>query len=244
MTKRETIEAKLFQLGFGSRRECRNLVRDSMVSIDGTAIDDPYAPFPVGEATLEVNGEIVPLNTQIYAVLHKPAGYECSHSPTHNPSVYELFPQRWIHMDLNSAGRLDADTTGLLIFSNNGQFIHHLESPRKELGKTYEFRTEEPLSKTQFGSLRGGVNLRGEKGVFKPVFIEALEDGWIRMQISEGKYHQVKRMVAAVKGILTELRRIAIGDLKLTPEWEPGTWREMTAADFAAVGYEFKEKRA
>jgi 16S rRNA pseudouridine516 synthase len=84
--------------------------------------------------------------------------------------------------------------------------------------------------------LRGGVNLRGEKGVFKPLTLDAIADGWVRMQIKEGKYHQVKRMLAAVRGRVAQLRRVAIGDLQLTADWEPGVWREMTAEDFTSLG--------
>lgn len=237
MTKRDTIEARLHQLGLGSRKDCRNLVRDKLVSLDGVIPDDAYAPFPAEVKVLEVNGEEIPQIREIFAVLNKPEGYECSHSPQSHPSVYELLPPRWSSMEVNSAGRLDVDTTGLIIFSNLGTFIHHLESPRKELSKTYELLPEVPLDKTQFGSLRGGVNLRGEKGVFKPLSLEQLENGWIRMQIKEGRYHQVKRMLAAVKGRVAQLRRIAIGDLKLTDDWEPGTWRYLTAEDFQAIGY-------
>lgn len=237
MTKRDTIEARLFQLGLGSRKECRNLVRDGMVALDGVIVGDAYAPFPAEVQVLEVNGEIIPQMVHIYAILHKPAGYECSHSPDNHPSVYELLPPRWSSMDVQSAGRLDVDTSGLLVFSNVGHFIHHLESPRKELSKTYEVLPEVPLDKSQFGSLRGGVNLRGEKGVFKPLSLEQLENGWLRMQIKEGKYHQVKRMLAAVKGRVQELRRIAIGDLRLQDSWEPGTWRFLDAEDFLALGY-------
>ena len=236
MTKRDTVEARLFQLGLGTRKECRNLVRGAMVRLDGEVCKDAYAEYPTDCKLLEVNDEEISQNTEIYAVLHKPVGYECSHQPLHHPSVYELVPGRWSNMGVQSCGRLDVDTSGVLVFSNMGPFVHQLESPRKEINKTYEFHTEEPLNKTQFGSLRGGVNLRGEKGVFKPVSIEQLEDGWIRMQIREGKYHQVKRMVAAVKGKLENLRRIAIGDLALTPDWEPGTWRELTPADWTALG--------
>lgn len=237
MTKRDTIEARLFQLGLGSRKECRNLVRDKMISLDGVVPDDAYAPFPADVKVLEVNGEVIPQDREIYAVLHKPEGYECSHSPQNYPSVYELLPARWSNMEVQSAGRLDVDTTGVLVFSNVGTFIHHLESPRKEICKTYDILPEIPLDKTQFGSLRGGVNLRGEKGVFKPASIEQLENGWIRMQIKEGKYHQVKRMLAAVKGRVHQLRRIAIGDLQLDETLESGTWRYLTPADFIALGF-------
>lgn len=236
MTKRDTIEAHLFRLGLGSRRECRNLVRDHLVFIDDVECKDEYASFPATAQNLSVNGEEIPLQTELYVVMHKPEGYECSHTPQSHPSVYDLLPVRWSGMEIQSCGRLDVDTTGLLVFSNMGTFVHNLESPRKELSKTYEFITEEPLDKSQLGMLRGGVNLRGEKGVFKPISLEPIEDGWVRMQIKEGKYHQVKRMLAAVRGRVARLRRVAIGELQLTADFEPGTWREMTAEDFVALG--------
>lgn len=180
MTKRDTIEARLFQLGLGSRKECRNLVRNGLVELDGVIPEDAYEAFPEPCVRLIVNGEEIPQERDIYVILNKPEGYECSHKPALHPSVYELLPTRWSYMDVHSAGRLDVDTTGLLLFSNNGKFIHHLESPRKALGKTYEILPEEPLNKSQFGSLRGGVNLRGEKGVFKPVSIEQQSLSWDR----------------------------------------------------------------
>ncbi len=237
MTKRDTIEARLHRLGLGSRKECRGLVRNGFVEIDGLVAADAYAPFPADAKQLLVNGEEIPLETDIYVIMNKPEGYECSHDPSHHASVYELLPDRWSRMEVQSAGRLDVDTTGLLIFTNSGEFIHHLESPRKELGKTYEIFPEEPLNASQMGMLRGGVNLKGEKGVFKPVSLEAIEDGWIRMEIREGKYHQVKRMLAAVKARVAKLRRVAIGELKLDADWEEGSWRELSADDFAKLGW-------
>ena len=240
MTKRDTIEAKLFHLGLGNRRECKGFVRDGLVSIDGEVVEDCFAPFPADAKKLEVNGEVVDTETNILAVLHKPEGYECSHHPTDHASVYELLPPRWMNMDVNTAGRLDVDTSGVLIFSNDGDFIHHLESPRKQLPKTYEFSTWDPFTDQQFSLLRKGVNLKGEKGVFAPVSLERIEDGWVRMQIREGKYHQVKRMVAAVGNKVSALRRVAVGDLALTADWEPGTWRMLTAADLRALQWERK----
>ncbi|HSQ41545.1 MAG TPA: pseudouridine synthase [Fibrobacteraceae bacterium] len=235
MTKRDSLETKLFLLGLGSRRECRNLIRNGLVRLDDELWEEPLAPIPVAAKKLEVNGEPISLQTRVYTILHKPAGYECSHQADRYPTVYDLLPPRWNRMGVQSAGRLDVDTSGLLILSNDGNFVHHLESPRHELGKTYEILPEAQLDKGQFNSLRAGVNLRGEKGLFQPVCLEALPDGWLRMEIREGKYHQVKRMLAAVRGRVKELRRVAIGSLILTPEWKSGVWRELTTKDFAAL---------
>ena len=141
-----------------------------------------------------VAGESVEVHTELYIALHKPPRYECSHYPQQNESVIALFPPRFIKMALNSAGRLDLDTTGLILFSTNGQFIHHIESPRRGLTKTYEVELSEEVKTSQLEDLRAGMMLKGEKQALVPQSVKQLNSHKIELQISEGRYHQVKRM--------------------------------------------------
>lgn len=231
MTKRKTLEAILFRLGFGNRRECRRLVREGWVSLQGTVCDDPFAEVDCECTSLSVGGEEVPLIFDLYLVMHKPDNLECSHRPGFHGSVYSLFPERYVHMGLQSAGRLDVDTTGLLLFSNDGQFIHHVESPRKGLHKCYWVDCLEKISNESLEHLRSGVLLYGEKKSLVPLDVKQVSETQIHLLIGEGRYHQVKRMLAAVGCKVSRLHRHSVGDLILDASLKPGDWRMLTPAE-------------
>jgi len=159
----------------------------------------------------------------IYIKLHKPFGYECSHSPTSHESVFALFPHELVKNGLQCAGRLDYDTTGLLLLSNDGQFIHKIEHPKKGFAKTYIATLAKPLTEEMQKKLLAGVELRGEKGHYAALELKFVTDNTAEITIKGGVYHQVKRMFAAVGNKVIALHRSKIGEYELG-ELKIGEW--------------------
>ncbi len=228
-----TVERLLSRLGFGSRKECRGLVRDGLVEVPGRTVEDPFEELSERPETIFVNGESVPTREEFYVMMNKPCGLECSHKPRDHESVFERFPARMIEMGLNCVGRLDADSHGLLLFSNQGQFIHRVESPKKGMLKTYVARLARPITEAQIRLLKEGVQLKGEKKPFVARELETVSEREIRISIAEGVYHEVRRMLAAVSNHVEDLERVSIGSVELDPALEPGNWRFLTAEEIA-----------
>ena len=175
-------------------------------------------------------------HAKAYVMLHKPAGTECSHKPGTWPSVYSLLPAplrqrptKGALQGVQAIGRLDQDTTGLLLLSDDGQFIHRMASPRHHVPKVYEARLKHPLHERQIERLLAGVVLDDDPAPVRAAAAEAIESLRLRLTLTQGKYHQVKRMLAAVGNRVEALHRIAIGELALPPDLEPGQWRWLTA---------------
>ncbi|SCK13415.1 pseudouridine synthase [Vogesella sp. LIG4] len=228
----------LQQQGFGSRKECRQLIDYGLVAVDGETIDDWRAPVePAAIRQLTVDGEDWPLLTlPLYLLLHKPANFETSHKPIHHPSVYRLLPPQLNNLGISAVGRLDVDTTGLLLFSSDGQFVHALTSPKKQVPKLYRVTTKHPVSAELLQRLRDGVLLHDENETLAADSAEQVADCVLDMAITQGKYHQVKRMVAAAGNRVEQLHRLALGAVTLG-ELPPGQWRHLTAAELAALGF-------
>ncbi|NDV11273.1 pseudouridine synthase [Crenobacter caeni] len=227
----------LHQQGFGSRKECRQLVEYGLVELSGSACDDWRLDVdPAALSGLVVDGEPwTPLTGPLYLLLNKPAGYETSHKPMHNPTVYGLLPWQFVNRGVSAVGRLDVDTTGLLLFSSDGQFVHALTSPKRHVPKCYLATVKHPLTDAQLNALRAGVYLKDDDE--RVVADEAVADDahTLRLTISQGKYHQVKRMVAAAGNRVTALHRVSLGALRLD-DLPEGQWRHLTGEELAALG--------
>ena len=226
-----TVERLLSRLGFGTRKNCRALVRSGLVKIAGRIVEDPFEELSEKPATITVNDEEISTVEELYLMLNKPCGLECSHQPRDHESVFSIFPERFLEMELNCIGRLDADTHGLLLFSNQGQFIHRVESPKKGMLKTYEAKIARPITDGQIRLLKEGVQLKGEKKPFIARELEKVSETVVRISIAEGIYHEVRRMFAAVSNHVEDLERISIGEVKLDPQLKLGEWRFLTAEE-------------
>lgn len=228
----------LQQQGFGGRKACRELVDYGLVELDGVPASDwRMAVEPAAIRTLCVDGEPWPvLALPCYLMLHKPAGYETSHQPQHHLSVYRLLPWQFANLGISAVGRLDVDTTGLLLFSTDGQFVHSLSSPRKVIPKCYQVTTRHAVTPQLLQQLRDGVLLHDESAPLAATQVEQLDAHRFNMSITQGKYHQVKRMVAAAGNRVEQLHRIAMGELALGNLAE-GQWRLLDAAELALLGY-------
>ncbi len=222
-----TLERLLAGIGFGSRKEARGLVRMGLVELDGKVLEDPFMEFAERPETITVNGEEVPTVEKLYVMLHKPLDVECSHNARDHRSVFELLPDRFTAMGIQSVGRLDADSEGLLLLSNQGDFIHRVESPKKGLLKHYKVTLACEFTDAQREELLKGVMLKGERREVVAREIETDGESVI-IAIGEGLYHQVRRMFAAVGNHVETLERISIGNLKLDPTLGRGGWRFLT----------------
>jgi 16S rRNA pseudouridine516 synthase len=223
-----SLEKILFSQGFGTRRYCSQMVLADLVKVNGQTIDDPDELVATDHLTLEVEGQIWEYHEKAYIVFHKPANYECSHKTKHHPSIYSLLPTQLIERGVQCVGRLDQDTTGLLLISDDGQFIHQMTSPKKNIGKVYEIVTASPVSQKQIDHLLNGVVLddNPEPCFAKECFQE--DEKKLTMTIVEGRYHQVKRMLAAVGNHVEQLHRRAIGKFHLPEDLQKGDWRWLT----------------
>jgi 16S rRNA pseudouridine516 synthase len=220
----------LFSQGFGTRRECEALLRRGAVAIGGQAQTDPAATPPLEGLVLRVDGVEFPYHEKALLLLHKPAGYECSQKPTAWPSVLELLPEPLRRRGVQPVGRLDQDTTGLLLLTDDGQTLHRLTSPKRHVAKVYEVELAEPAPETALQQLRDGVVLNDDPEPVRAAAVEATGPLALRLTLTEGKYHQVKRMLAAVGNRVTKLHRSRFGSIALPAGLAAGQWRWLDAA--------------
>lgn len=235
------LERLLHAQGFGSRKECRALIRAGLVSVAGTPCEDPQADFDPGSQDgspgLEFCVGEAPwrFRAQAYVVLHKPAGYECSHKPTFHPSIFTLLPPQLLTRGVQCVGRLDQDTTGLLLLSDDGQFIHQWSSGKKRTPKVYEVTLKHAVGEDFVLQLLAGVELHDEPAPIAAAACELTSPTTLRLTICEGKYHQVKRMIGAAGNRVEALHRSRVGGLDLDAALAPGQWRWLEAADLAQL---------
>lgn len=225
------LERILQKHGFGTRKACRGLVRHERVSINGAICDDPFAEIPTENLIFTVDGVDWPFLEAATLVLHKPAGYECSRKPQHHLGVLELIPPPLRERGVQPIGRLDEDTTGMLLITDDGQLNHVLSSGKRKVPKVYLATTKHPLEQAQIEQLLAGVLLNDEPEPIAAAAAEIVEPHLLRLTLTEGKYHQVKRMVAAVSNRVEALHREQIGGFKLPADLKPGEWRWLSAVD-------------
>jgi 16S rRNA pseudouridine516 synthase len=217
--------------GFGSRKGCIARVRAGSVAVNGVVCDDPEAEVSPAGLELTLDGETWTYRERAYILLHKPAGYECSHHPSHHHSVFSLLPPVAVARGVQCVGRLDQDTTGLLLFSDDGQFIHRMISPKKGVAKVYRALCDAPIADATLAALSEGVLLSDEPAPIAALACARLDDYTLRLTLAEGKYHQVKRMIVAAGNHVVHLHREAIGDYALPEGLAPGAWCWLEAAD-------------
>lgn len=236
------LEQILFSQGFGSRKLCRQLIANGAVAVDGNVCTDDAAEWELsglpdaGAFEFSVEGVRWQYHARAYLMLHKPAGYECSQKPKSHPSVYSLLPAPLRTRDVQAVGRLDQDTTGLLLFSDDGQYIHRMTSPKHEVPKVYEVTASEAISAEQVARLIAGVVLDDSPEPVRAVACELVAPLALRLTLKSGKYHQVKRMLAAVGNHVERLHRSRIGQLDMPHDLAPGQWRWLDAQQLRLAG--------
>ena len=236
------LEDILYTQGFGTRRVCAGLVQQGHVRVRGQPVDDSGEAFDPQDLAFEVMGQPWHFHDKAYLMLHKPAGTECSQKPSTWPSIYTLLPaplrqrpQKGAVQGVQAVGRLDQDTTGLLLLTDDGKFIHRMSSPRHHVPKVYEVTVKHAVDERQVQRLLEGVVLEDDPQPVRAAACEASGTHALRLTLLEGKYHQVKRMVAAVGNRVEALHRSRIGRLSLPEDLAPGQWRWLSPADLALL---------
>lgn len=231
----ERLDKILANTGRWSRKEARELVRAGRVAVDGVtaqAADGKYDPA----ARFEVDGETVSGERLVYLMLHKPAGLVSATEDPRQPTVLELLPQHLRRVGLFPAGRLDKDTEGLLLLTNDGPLAHALLAPGRHVDKVYYVEVDGRLNQQDRRAFQAGVTL-ADGTVCQPADLTVLDppsQGLVTLR--EGKYHQVKRMLAARGKPVTYLKRLSMGPLTLDPALPAGAWRPLTPEEKASLG--------
>jgi 16S rRNA pseudouridine516 synthase len=235
----------LYSQGFGTRRVCAGLVQHGWVevacvepSVPFTSCTDASLELDTTDLRLRVQGVEWPYHAKAYVMLHKPAGTECSQKPSTYPSIYTLLPAPLRQRPCKSAiqgvqavGRLDQDTTGLLLLSDDGHFIHRMSSPKKHVPKVYRVTTKHPVDDPQITKLMSGVVLDDDPKPVRAAACMVVDSHRLDLTLTEGKYHQVKRMLAAVGNRVEALHRSRIGTLDLPSDLAPGQWKWLSDED-------------
>lgn len=234
------LDRLLANLGYGSRREVADLVRHKQVELDGVVLKDAGARIAVTPDLPErmtVVGKPVDPPAPLTLVMHKPLGVVCSHKES-GASVYELLPRRWrARMPaLSTIGRLDKDTSGLLLLTDDGPFLHRVIAPKSHVAKRYIVGLDRPLEGGEAELFAAGtLMLESETEPLAPAVLEPRGPKEAALTITEGRYHQVRRMFAAVGNHVVALKRDRIGALDLPADLEPGAWRRITPEEQAAI---------
>jgi 16S rRNA pseudouridine516 synthase len=234
------LDRLLANLGYGSRREVTDLVARKQVVLDGVVVKDAGARIAIAANLAErmtVSGQPLDPPAPLTILMHKPLGVVCSHREA-GRSVYELLPARWRARipALSTIGRLDKETSGLLLITDDGPFLHRVISPKSKIAKRYLATLDRPLEGHEAEAFAAGtLMLEGETDPLAPAVLEPTGPNTASLTITEGRYHQVRRMFAAVGNHVTALHRDRIGGLVLPADLEPGAWRILSADEQAAI---------
>ena len=240
---KERLDKLLAHEGFGSRKDIRKLLRNCEVLVNGSRTYDPATQVDAENDTISVDGEEINLHKNLYLMMNKPRHYVCSTKEGDHETVFDLLDDSlrtpYLQDKLHLVGRLDMDTEGLLLFTTDGELTHRLISPKSHISKTYLCGLEH----TETAEHQIAITAKFENGIkvgpedneqgftAQPAQITWLNDKTAHLTIYEGKYHQVKRMFAAVGNKIVYLKRISMGQLKLDEELELGEYKELTDDD-------------
>jgi 16S rRNA pseudouridine516 synthase len=214
----------LFTQGFGTRAQCAAILAAGDVRHEARTVADGDALVDTEGLHFEVGGQRWPYHERALVLLHKPAGFECSRRPGHHPSVLTLLPAPLQRRGVQPVGRLDADTTGALLLTDDGALLHRLTHPKHHVAKVYLATTRHPVDARTAQRLCEGVVLRDDPAPARAAVCEAIDNHTLRMTLTDGRYHQVKRMVAAVGNRCEALHREAFGRWTLPSGLEPRQW--------------------
>ena len=243
----ERIDKLLSHEGFGSRKEIRKVLHKCEVLLNGLRVTDPGTQFDVDKDILTIDGEQIDFHKNIYLMMNKPQDAVCSTKEGEKQTVFDLledgYRSPYFIDKLHTIGRLDIDTEGLLIFTTDGELTHRLISPKTHISKTYycELEHEETVEHQQeiTRQFEQGIEIppehMDEGFTAQPAFIKWQSPDKALLTIYEGKYHQVKRMFAAVGNKITFLKRVSIGELELDPKLELGEYRLLTEEEIALL---------
>lgn len=235
------LDRLLANLGYGSRKEVQGLIQSGRVVLDGEAERDPeqrvYVKADLAQRMTVAGAPLDPPPGLLVLMMHKPLGVTCSHKEQ-GALVYSLLPDRWRRRDpaISTVGRLDKETSGLLLMTDDGALLHRIISPKSHVPKRYHVVLDRPLAGSEAAILAAGtLMLEGEDKPLLPVAMDVLGPKEAHVILDEGRYHQVRRMFAALGNHVTALHRDRVGALDLPADLEPGAFRLLGEADLAAI---------
>ena len=233
----ERLDKILASQGTLSRRDVKDLIRKGLVTVNGVVVKDSSQKIDENKDVVFFNGEELTLKKHIYIMLNKPQGVDSASESEQEETVVDLVPDSLYRKGLFPAGRLDKDTTGFVLITDDGDFAHKILSPKNHIFKTYIAGLEHSLGNAEIEVLENGITL-GDGTVLKEAKVEIIEDGdkpFVKIMICEGKYHQVKRMFAAAGNKVISLHRSKMGSLELDSTLKPGECREITMEELLLV---------
>lgn len=233
----ERIDKILASQGTLSRRDVKEMIKKGRVTLNGNVIKDSAVKIDINTDTIKVDGEIVVLKKHIYIMMNKPQGVVSASDSDTDKTVVDLVPDELFKKGLFPAGRLDKDTTGFVLITDDGDFAHKILSPKNHIFKTYIARLEHELSADDIKMLESGITL-ADGTTLKEAKVEIVEQGEnpvVKIMICEGKYHQVKRMFAAAGNKVVALHRSKMGELELDSGLKSGECREITAEELEKI---------
>ena len=221
------LDKLISDTGECSRSQARERIRAGRVTLDGVPETDPGRRIDPDAVIVAVDGTAIADREHLYVMLHKPSGVLTATRDPRKPTVLDGMPEAWKRRGLFPVGRLDKDTTGLLILTDDGAFAHRVISPKSHVPKLYEALVEGTPTAEDAAAFREGVVLKDGTRCL-PAVLEDLGGGLVRVEVFEGKYHQIKRMLGSRQLPVKELRRLRIGRLWLDPALAPGEYRRLT----------------
>ena len=234
------VDKLLSSMGYGSRSQMAQLAKAGGIRLDAARLSDVTKRIPVTPdlpARMTIDGEALDPVAGLVILLNKPLGMTCSHKED-GPLVYDILPERWKRRDpaISTIGRLDKQTSGLLLMTDDGDLLHRVISPRRHVKKTYRARLARPLGGSEADLFASGqLMLEGEDKPLAPAELEVISDTEALLAVTEGRYHQVRRMFAATGNHVEDLHRERLGGLSLPDGMAPGQWKLLSAEEIALI---------
>ncbi|MGC7675993.1 pseudouridine synthase [Staphylococcus epidermidis] len=223
------LDKFLANMGVGTRSEVKQLLKKGSVKVNQNIVKLPKLHVNPNSDEIMVNDEVVSYIDKVYIMLNKPKGYISATEDEVYPTIIDLIPE-YAHLNIFPVGRLDKDTEGLLLVTNDGQFNHEVMNPNKHVSKTYEVYSKHPITQFDIDKFKSGIEL--SDGKLKPAILKKVDNYVSHVTIYEGKYHQVKRMFHSIENEVLELKRIKIAQLELDHNLDLGSYRLLTQIDF------------
>ena len=227
------IDKIISEQTYYTRKEIKKLISQGKIYANGEQVKRPESKYDETSISIKINGEEIEIKKHIYLLLNKPKGYISSTEIKLQKTVLDLVPEKYKNRNLFPAGRLDKDTTGLMLITDDGEFAHNILSPRKHVKKEYEVTIDIPVTETMVNGFKEGVNLND--GECKSADLEITGEYTAKVVITEGRYHQIKRMFGCYGAKVVELNRICMGNLYLPKELKLGEVKEATQDDLLQI---------
>ena len=229
----ERIDKIISEQTYYTRKEIKKLISKGMVYVNGEQVKKSETKYDENNINLKINGQEIEVKKHVYLLLNKPKGYVSATEDASQKTVLDLVPENYKNRNLFPAGRLDKDTTGLMLITDDGEFAHNILSPRKHVKKEYEVTLDIPLTEEMIKGFKEGVMLND--GECKSAYLEITGEYTAKVTITEGRYHQIKRMFGCYGAKVIELNRICMGNLDLPKGLKLGEVKEATQEELEKI---------